>query len=183
MSVVSVLCLFSLMCVCVFFFFFKQKTAYEMRISDWSSGVCSSDLVRQLAAKYDDIIIDVGGRDTGSLRAALTVADTLLVPVQPRSFDVWALDQVAALVAEAREINEGLRAVAVLNGADAQGADNEAALEMIGDIEGIEVLPTSIVRRKAFPNAAAEGRAVGEQSPRDAKAIDELAALVSAVFV
>src|SRR3546814_3433888 len=29
------------------FFFFKQKTAYEMRISDWSSDVCSSDLLRQ----------------------------------------------------------------------------------------------------------------------------------------
>src|SRR3546814_7678169 len=29
----------------VLFFFFKQKTAYEMRISDWSSDVCSSDLV------------------------------------------------------------------------------------------------------------------------------------------
>src|SRR3546814_9511750 len=28
-----------------YFFFFKQKTAYEMRISDWSSDVCSSDLV------------------------------------------------------------------------------------------------------------------------------------------
>src|SRR3546814_2662037 len=32
-------------CSCyVFIFFFKQKTAYEMRISDWSSDVCSSDL-------------------------------------------------------------------------------------------------------------------------------------------
>src|SRR3546814_1552378 len=31
-------------CVVWFFFFFKQKTAYEMRISDWSSDVCSSDL-------------------------------------------------------------------------------------------------------------------------------------------
>src|SRR3546814_4549113 len=31
---------------CRFFFFFKQKTAYEMRISDWSSDVCSSDLDR-----------------------------------------------------------------------------------------------------------------------------------------
>src|SRR3546814_12834747 len=30
--------------LCVVFFFFKQKTAYEMRISDWSSDVCSSDL-------------------------------------------------------------------------------------------------------------------------------------------
>src|SRR3546814_9969424 len=32
-------------CSLLFFFFFKQKTAYEMRISDWSSDVCSSDLV------------------------------------------------------------------------------------------------------------------------------------------
>jgi chromosome partitioning protein len=48
--------------------------------------------VRQLASKYDDILIDVGGRDTGSLRAALTVAQTLLIPLQPRSFDIWAVD-------------------------------------------------------------------------------------------
>src|SRR3546814_7645645 len=33
-----------MLCMCVCFFFFKQKTAYEMRISDWSSDVCSSDL-------------------------------------------------------------------------------------------------------------------------------------------
>src|SRR3546814_1971782 len=42
------------MCFCVlvyFFFFFKQKTAYEMRISDWSSDVCSSDL------RIDDIAL------------------------------------------------------------------------------------------------------------------------------
>src|SRR3546814_4519542 len=32
------------MCCVASFFFFKQKTAYEMRISDWSSDVCSSDL-------------------------------------------------------------------------------------------------------------------------------------------
>src|SRR3546814_10616445 len=31
--------------MCMFLFFFKQKTAYEMRISDWSSDVCSSDLI------------------------------------------------------------------------------------------------------------------------------------------
>src|SRR3546814_8772776 len=44
----SVLLLFVLvvcdMCSMFVFFFFKQKTAYEMRISDWSSDVCSSDL-------------------------------------------------------------------------------------------------------------------------------------------
>src|SRR3546814_8600441 len=36
------------MCGVVCFFFFKQKTAYEMRISDWSSDVCSSDLCSSL---------------------------------------------------------------------------------------------------------------------------------------
>src|SRR3546814_9389907 len=35
---------FAIEIVYLFFFFFKQKTAYEMRISDWSSDVCSSDL-------------------------------------------------------------------------------------------------------------------------------------------
>src|SRR3546814_19106894 len=37
-------------CVLFCFFFFKQKTAYEMRISDWSSDVCSSDLIHMGAA-------------------------------------------------------------------------------------------------------------------------------------
>src|SRR3546814_2365587 len=36
-----------------FFFFFKQKTAYEMRISDWSSDVCSSDLVEVDRSGFD----------------------------------------------------------------------------------------------------------------------------------
>src|SRR3546814_3659051 len=38
------------LCVYFFLFFFKQKTAYEMRISDWSSDVCSSDLDRHRLA-------------------------------------------------------------------------------------------------------------------------------------
>src|SRR3546814_3573662 len=52
LSLIHFSLLFFLIFVCLFylfffFFFFKQKTAYEMRISDWSSDVCSSDLVRQ----------------------------------------------------------------------------------------------------------------------------------------
>src|SRR3546814_472342 len=48
-----------------FFFFFKQKTAYEMRISDWSSDVCSSDLLASLAYErfirspnYSNLLVD-----------------------------------------------------------------------------------------------------------------------------
>src|SRR3546814_4338776 len=39
------------------FFFFKQKTAYEMRISDWSSDVCSSDLVAQDAVNQGAAVV------------------------------------------------------------------------------------------------------------------------------
>src|SRR3546814_17648389 len=41
-------------------FFFKQKTAYEMRISDWSSDVCSSDLLRRIAAPRRPFRIERG---------------------------------------------------------------------------------------------------------------------------
>src|SRR3546814_19401223 len=41
------------------FFFFKQKTAYEMRISDWSSDVCSSDLFFVYSDRYHDFRHDV----------------------------------------------------------------------------------------------------------------------------
>src|SRR3546814_13983722 len=41
-----------MLCLFLCFFFFKQKTAYEMRISDWSSDVCSSDLRWSPDGKY-----------------------------------------------------------------------------------------------------------------------------------
>src|SRR3546814_10186796 len=44
-----------MVCVFVCFFFFKQKTAYDMRISDWSSDVCASDLAQTLANVYQSI--------------------------------------------------------------------------------------------------------------------------------
>ena len=145
-------------------------------------GAAVRTQVRELAPKYDDVVIDVGGRDTGSFRAALTVSETLLVPVQPRTFDVWALDQVVALVKEAREINPRLRAMAFLNGADAQGRDNADALEAMAEIVGVEVLSAALVRRKAFPNAASVGKGVVEAHFRDAKAVEELSAIAKIAF-
>src|SRR3546814_6604327 len=45
------------------FFFFKQKTAYEMRISDWSSDVCSSDLRKAQAMRLPRPVIGVLPQD------------------------------------------------------------------------------------------------------------------------
>src|SRR3546814_1648054 len=57
------------MCV-VLFFFFKQKTAYEMRISDWSSDVCSSDLWRDNLMSWEGLEEVVAIADTGSFVGA-----------------------------------------------------------------------------------------------------------------
>src|SRR3546814_1634548 len=50
--------------LCMFFFFFKQKTAYEMRISDWSSDVCSSDLLVGGSGQGNDALDGGAGNDT-----------------------------------------------------------------------------------------------------------------------
>src|SRR3546814_17671379 len=56
------------------FFFFKQKTAYEMRISDWSSDVCSSDLRR-----HDDVdAAAVGQAGVGQRRRLVDAAADLV---------------------------------------------------------------------------------------------------------
>lgn len=51
--------------------------------------------ILRLSKKYQDVIIDVGGRDTTSQRAALAVGNILLVPFVPRSFDIWTLEKLA----------------------------------------------------------------------------------------
>ncbi len=57
-----------------FFFFFKQKTAYEMEMTDWSSDVCSSDLARNQAFSqfYTVILVNLQGELTLLLLFALT---------------------------------------------------------------------------------------------------------------
>lgn len=165
---------------------FTELRSEQAGLHDYTAVALSGPSVRaqarQLVPKYDDLLIDVGGRDTGSLRAALTVADALLIPFQPRTFDVWAMDHMRALIEEASTLNENLRAFSVLNAADAVGKDNEEAAAVLRQYAGIRYLDCPIVRRKAFPNAAAQGKGVVEYTPRDQKAIDELAALMAFVY-
>src|SRR3546814_2301616 len=58
--------------MCCWFFFFKQKTAYEMRISDWSSDVCSSDLATALEGLSKRVGLE---KDTDTLLRIAAVAN------------------------------------------------------------------------------------------------------------
>lgn len=129
---------------------------------------------KRFSEKYQDIVIDTGGRDTASQRAALTVADILLVPFVPRSFDVWTLERVSALVEEMRQVNPNLKAVTFINRADPSGRDNDDAAEAMRETENLDYLNTQLGSRKAFANAASRGLSVIELKPVDTKATAEI---------
>ena len=137
---------------------------------------------QRLIDKYQDIIIDTGGRDTASQRAALSIADILLVPFVPRSFDVWTLEKVGELAAEMQPANPKLKAYTFLNRADARGQDNDEAAEVLRDTEHLSFINVALGTRKAFSNAAASGLAVSELKPPDPKATDEIEMLYRYVF-
>ena len=98
--------------------------------------------VLAMAKKYDHIIIDAGGRDTTSQRAALSVSNALLIPCKPRSFDLWAIENVAQLVEEARTINPALKASVFLNQTDpaGQGSENQDTIEELKKFPGLSYL-------------------------------------------
>src|SRR5471032_1245921 len=147
----------------------------------YSDGATLRAQVTQQREAYDHIIIDAGGRDSTALRAALTVSDVILIPFLPRTFDVWALSDVASLLNEARAVRD-IRALAVLNAADAQGTDNDEAAEALADVPDIELLPVRLNWRKAIANASGSGLYIYEYRPRDSAASAELGTLKMILF-
>jgi len=137
--------------------------------------------VRKLETNYDDIIIDAGGRDTASQRAALIASDIILVPFTPRSFDIWTLEQVERLVNEMHMANPELEAYAILNKIDQNQKDQQDAIQYIQESGIFKILDSCLHERKVFANAAASGLAVTEMKPENPKAVIEISALVDEI--
>ena len=158
-----------------------SKISY-LYFSPKSKIIVKSSTYLNYATTPDDIIIDAGGRDTVSQRAALTVADILLVPFVPRSFDIWTIEKISALIKEVQPVNPKLKGFTFLNRADAAGPDNADAAKELEEVEDLAFLDTPLGYRKAFGKAAAQGLAVTELKPADEKATQEVEELFQAVF-
>src|SRR3546814_17609515 len=86
----------------IYVFFFKQKTAYEMRISDWSSDVCSSDLLTHQFGRQQLVelgVVKVAALDAGGGTVVVAARDQDKPVVQQA---VAALDALAGAVRPAR---------------------------------------------------------------------------------
>lgn len=146
------------------------------------TGAAVRTEILRLKDKYQDIVIDTGGRDTTSQRAAVSIADVLLVPFVPRSFDIWTIEKVATMVGEMQAANPHIRAYTFLNRTDPRGTDNEGAADVLKESSVLRFADTPIGGRKAFSNAAADGLAVTEFKPHDPKAVEEIMVLYRYVF-
>jgi chromosome partitioning protein len=135
--------------------------------------------VRDAARRYDDVVIDAGGRDSEALRSAMTVADLMVLPLCPSQFDLWSFARMARLVEEARAFNPALTAAVVLNRASTNWASREldearAFLEETGQL----ALATTALRdRKAYRTAVSEGLSVAELGRVARAAAEEAGAL------
>jgi chromosome partitioning protein len=155
----------------------KKYTAIKL------NGKAIAKEIPILATKFDDIIIDVGGHDSISQRASLTVADLLLLPVFPSSFDTWVIESINTLVSDALLVNPKLKAYCFLSRADVSGSQNDDTSEiLVDDYPEIEFVDCPVRNRKVFRNASSQGLAVVEFKPKDPKAIDELKGLYKTVF-
>lgn len=139
--------------------------------------------VSKMKTDYDDIIIDVGGRETSSLRAAIAVSDIFLIPFKPRSLDIWTLGDVKSVISEMMQVNTKLQSYTVINQADAKGKDNEDALAILKECEDIKCPEITIGSRKAFANAASEGLGVIEMKLLDSKACLEIRELYEFLYI
>ncbi len=149
----------------------KGSTGYTS-IQLTGSGIRTQGLM--LIPKYDEIIIDAGGRDTTSQRAALTISDIVLIPFNPRSFDIWTLGKVIKLIEECKTVNPKLKVITFLNKADPIGNDNAEVAEALKEVEIFTYVDIPLGSRKAFANAASDGCSIVEQKPYDKKAIEEI---------
>ena len=136
------------------------------------------ETVRDLAKKYDDVIIDSGGQDSKELRTALPTSHLLLTPTRPSQADIETLVYVADLVDKSRDFNPQLEARVLITNAPPNPAVKlvDEARELLEELnDTFSVCATVIYNRKAYIDALTGGMGAHEMNnPKAAAEIESL---------
>jgi chromosome partitioning protein len=128
-----------------------------------------TNTAKELATKYDLVIIDAGGRDSQELRTGLLAADLLIAPFKPSQADLDTVYQLSDVVSQAKDFNTSLKAVAVLTMSPTHPANTEIQDSKDYLSEHMTVLDCLIHDRKAYRDALSMGRGVIEHNDHKAK--------------
>ncbi len=140
--------------------------------------------VKTMREKFAHIIIDAGGQDNPSLRAGLVASDKVLVPIPPRSAEIWVLDAISDLIEEASITNDRLESFAAINFAFPRGNDNADTTEIItDDFKNMRLIGKPIVQRKVWSDALGQGLSILEAKPRNMDAIGEFLSLLAGLGI
>jgi chromosome partitioning protein len=139
--------------------------------------------IKNLAPRYEDIIVDAGGRDSVELRSALVAVEAVLLPIQASQFDLWTVERLSDLVETARTFNLALKASLLISRAstNVNNADSAQAQDLLAEYPGLSVARSVIRDRLAFRRSAAAGQSVAEYAADD-KATFEMNQLFKEVF-
>jgi chromosome partitioning protein len=140
--------------------------------------------VLDLAGRYEEIIIDAGGRDSMELRYSLGISDRVIIPCQPTQFDLATLSQMDSLVEQARGLNSRLIAYVALNRASSNPAvtDAQEACDLISDFSNLVLLRSILRERVSYQRSVREGLSVVEVPQPDSKAVSEVNSLYKEVY-
>lgn len=160
-----------------------EHTLAKVTVMTKTGETLSQDL-KPLSERYDDIIIDTGGRDAKELRSAMILAHKIIVPIQPSAFDLWTLSAVNKLLKTAKAFNPAVESKILLSRVTTNQfvSDEAETREALKEFPDLELFETVIHDRIAFRKAAKQGKAVVELDPTDEKANNEINRIYLEVF-
>jgi chromosome partitioning protein len=134
--------------------------------------------------RYQEIIVDVGPSDLGTMYAAILAADQVVVPVPPSQADVWSTHRFVKKIQELRGDRANPEIISFINRADTHQAvrESDEAYGALTMIQGMRVVRARLSQRMAFRRSFSEGLAVNELEHRG-KAAHELDALAKALLM
>jgi len=127
--------------------------------------------VPELAADFDLVLIDAGGRDNATFRSALVAADQIVIPIAPSAYDVWASAEVFRLLEELSMARPNLFSAVLFNQIIPRTVVAREAIKAVGEYQ-MPVLETRLHARVAWKQAAGEGLSVTEWQPKGAAAAE-----------
>lgn len=140
--------------------------------------------IRSLSQKYDDIIIDVGGRNTFELRAAMIVANKFLMPLKPSQLDVETIGVVEQILGEALAFNPELQAKVIPSMVSVNPMINELSelLELKDDLDNLKMSDAIIRERITYRKVTKTGKSIFEADSIDEKAVAEFNQLYTEIY-
>jgi chromosome partitioning protein len=138
--------------------------------------------LRDLADRYQVVIVDAGGRDSKELRTAAIVADLMLIPLRASQADLETLPKIYDIVSMAQSFNAKLTAFAVLSMASTNPRVKEVneARDLLANFDLLQLADTIICDRKAYRDALLTGKGVVEMDNPGAR--EEIQALAKEFF-